>query len=280
MSRKSKSFPRLRRWRRGARWARRKLARAPRAARIVGVVAILLVLVALTNLVYHVIRKPTELFAFVGHALDKEPAETWRQYGPLFRAYSTSTITPELLAALAQVESSGNPVARTYWRWRLSLNPFAIYQPASSAVGLFQMTDAAYADAARSCVRENAVTNTGCGFTSLTIRAIPSRCPVCVITEPEADTSHGLQRLRVRAQLAPQPHVVLRDRPRRQQQKQDLAAFIHLCGGGPATAFARRNFQMMPGERCGDHLVTAYIVRVNAMKRQFKRLAADGGFQN
>jgi hypothetical protein len=81
-------------------------------------VAILLVLVALTNLVYHVIRKPTELFAFVGDALDKEPAETWRQYGPLFRAYSTSTITPELLAALAQVESSGNPVARTYWRWR------------------------------------------------------------------------------------------------------------------------------------------------------------------
>src|SRR5207249_10520813 len=62
MSRKSKSFPRLRRWRRGARWARRKLAGAPRAARIVGVVAILLVLVALTNLVYHVIRKPTELF--------------------------------------------------------------------------------------------------------------------------------------------------------------------------------------------------------------------------
>ena len=25
---------------------------------------------------------------------------------------------PELLAALAQVESGGNPVARTYWRWR------------------------------------------------------------------------------------------------------------------------------------------------------------------
>ena len=136
--------------------------------------AILLALVALTNLVYHVIRKPTELFFFVGDALDKEPAETWRQYGPLFRAYSTHTITPELLAALAQVESSGNPVARTYWRWRLSLNPFAIYQPASSAVGLYQMTDAAYAEAARSCIRGNAVTDTGCGFTSLTIRAIPS----------------------------------------------------------------------------------------------------------
>ena len=101
--------------------------------------AILLAVVALTNLVYHVIHKPTELFAFVGNSLDKEPAETWRQYGPLFRAYSTNTITPELLAALAQVESTGNPVARTYWRWQLSLNPLAVYQPASSAVGLYSM---------------------------------------------------------------------------------------------------------------------------------------------
>ena len=39
------------------------------------------------------------------------------------------------------------------------------------------------------------------------------------------------------------------------QQKQHLAAFIHLCGAGPATAHARRKFQMMATARCGDHLV-------------------------
>src|SRR3954447_24280000 len=211
MSRKSKSFPRLRRWRRGARWARRKLARAPRAARIVGVVAILLVLVALTNLVYHVIRKPTELFAFVGDALDKPPAETWRQYGPLFRAYSTSTITPELLAALAQVESSGNPVARTYWRWRWSLNPFAIYQPASSAVGLFQMTDGAYAEAARFCIRANAVTHIGCGFGPY-IRAIPSHAIELASVYLDRNVAAVLARADMTAST---------------QQKQDVAAFIH-----------------------------------------------------
>jgi hypothetical protein len=60
------------------------------------------------------------------------------------------------------------------------------------------------------------------------------------------------------------------------EQKQDLAAFIHLCGAGPATAYARRKFQMIAGERCGDHLVAGYVARVNAMKRQFLRLAADG----
>jgi hypothetical protein len=261
---KSRSLlPRLRRFRRGARWARRKLARVPRAVRIAGVVAILLPLLALTNLVYHVVRKPTELFFFVGHRLDKEPAETWRQYGPLFRAYSTSTVTPELLAALAQVESSGNPLDRTYWRWRWSLNPFAIYQPASSAVGLFQMLDATAAEAARYCIREHAVLDTGCGFKGLTIRAIPSHA-----TEL---TSVYLDR-NVASVLARTGNVTASP-----QQKQDIAAFIHLCGAGPATAFARRNFRMMAGERCGDHLVATYVSRVNATKREFVRLAADGG---
>src|SRR5215471_17901166 len=119
MSRKSKSFlSRLRRWRRRARWARRKLARVPRAIRIAASLAILLAVFAGVNLVYQVIRKPTELFFFIGHRLDKEPSETWRQYGPLFRTYSTSTITPELLAALAEIENSGNPLTRTYWGWR------------------------------------------------------------------------------------------------------------------------------------------------------------------
>jgi hypothetical protein len=232
-------------------------------ARIAGIVAILFPVLALTNLVYHVIHKPTELFFFVGNAFDKEPAETWRQYGPLFRAYATPTITPELLAALAQTESSGNPVARTYWRWRLSLNPFAIYQPASSAVGLYQMTDPAYAEAARFCIRENAVTDTGCGFSSLYVRAFPSHAVELASVYLDRNVADVLG-LADDVKASP-------------QQKQDLATFIHLCGAGPATAYARRKFQMIASERCGDHLVSAYVARVNAMKRQFLRLAAGGG---
>ncbi|SFH87005.1 Transglycosylase SLT domain-containing protein [Bradyrhizobium sp. cf659] len=231
--------------------------------RIAGGVLILLAAIALLNIGYQLIRKPTELFAVVGNSLDKEPAETWRQYGPLFRKHSTATITPELLAALAQVESSGNPVARTYWRWRLSLNPVAIYRPASSAVGLFQMTDPAYTEAARFCVRGNAVTETGCGPAFLYIRAIPS---------------HAIELASV--YLDRQVAMVLGlagDVKASREQKQDLAAFIHLCGAGPTTAYARRKFQMISGERCGDHLVAGYVARVNAMKRQFLRLSADDG---
>lgn len=37
----------------------------------------------------------------------------------------------------------------------------------------------------------------------------------------------------------------------------------------------RRGFQVMAGERCGDHLIATYLAKVNAMKRQFPRLAAN-----
>ena len=220
MSKISKSFvPRLRRWRRGGRWARRKLAEAPRAVQIVGAVAIVLATFTLTNLVYHVIHTPTELFFFVGHKLDKAPAETWRQYGSLFRAYSTSTITPELLAALAQVESSGNPVDRTYWRWRWSFNPFALYQPASSAVGLFQMTDPAYSEVARFCVRANTVEDTGCGFGPY-IRAILSHAVELASVYLDRNVAAVLTRA---GDVAANP-----------QQKQGLAAFIRVGSGADA----------------------------------------------
>lgn len=229
--------------------------------RIASTAAILLAAAALLNLAYHVIRKPTELFVLIGNSLDKEPAENWRQYGPLFRTYSTATITPELLAALAQVESSGNPVARTYWRWRWSINPLAIYRPASSAVGLYQMTDPALSDAARFCVRGNLVTDNGCGSTFLYTRAIPSHAIELASVYLDRQVADVLARAG--------------DVKATAQQKQDLAAFIHLCGGGPATAYARRHFQMIATERCGDHLVASYVAKVNAMKRQFQRLAAD-----
>ena len=60
------------------------------------------------------------------------------------------------------------------------------------------------------------------------------------------------------------------------RQRQDLAAVIHLCGAGAAETYLRHGFRPAPGERCGDHEVAAYLARVNAMKREFARLAADG----
>jgi hypothetical protein len=111
----------------------RKLAAAPRALRIGAIAATVLAVFSATNFIYHLAHKPTEMFIPVSGAPNKMPLETCHQYAPLFREYSTTAITPELLAALAQVESAGNPLASTYWRWRLTWDPFAIYQPASTS---------------------------------------------------------------------------------------------------------------------------------------------------
>src|SRR5947208_5675431 len=121
----------------------------PTTMRVVFICIAVLAVFSVTNLIYQILHKPTEVFALIPGESNKAPIETWRQYAPLFREYSTASISPELLVALAQVEGAGNPVASTYWRWRLTWNPFDVYLPAASSAGSHQMTDAAVAEARR-----------------------------------------------------------------------------------------------------------------------------------
>jgi hypothetical protein len=58
------------------------------------------------------------------------------------------------------------------------------------------------------------------------------------------------------------------------QQRQDLAAVIHLCGTGAGDEYARRGFRFKGGRRCGDHDPRRYLARINTLKDQFARLAA------
>ncbi len=238
----------------------------PRSIRILAAAVVVLAVWSALNLAYQVIRKPSEMFFPVSGALVKTPAETWRQYGPLFRANSTAVITPELLAALAQVEGAGNPVARTYWRWRLAWNPFELYRPASSAVGMYQMTDAAFAEAKRYCIRHHAVVEDGpwydpgsCWFNGFYTRVVPSHAIELTAAFLDRSVADTTARRGIAAATA--------------QQKQDLAAIIHLCGAGPGEAYARRGFRLAAGQHCGDHDAASYLAQVNAMKRQFARLA-------
>ena len=57
------------------------------------------------------------------------------------------------------------------------------------------------------------------------------------------------------------------------QQKQELAAVIHLCGAGAGEVYAKRGFRLTANQRCGDHDVRGYLAQVNAMKHVFVRLA-------
>jgi hypothetical protein len=248
---------------------RRTLLAAPLAVRILVGAVVILTVWSLANWGYQVIRKPTELFFPVSGALTKTPLETWWRYEPLFRKHSTAVIAPELLAALAQVEGAGNPVARTYWRWRLTWNPFQIYEPASSAVGMYQITDATFREAKRYCIHNHVVAEDGpwydvgsCWFTGLYTRVVPSHAAELTAALLDRGVATTLERQRITTAT--------------REQKQDLAAVIHLCGAGPGVEYARRGFRLMAGQRCGDHDVGGYLARVNAMKRLFARLAAAG----
>jgi len=238
----------------------------PLKVRVLLVTFILLMAWAGINWIYQAIHKPTELFFPTDETLAKRPAETWRAYGSLFREESTAVITPELLAALAQVEGDGNPVARTYWRWRFTPHPFEVYQPASSSVGMYQITDATFRQARHYCIHNHAVAEEGpwndlhsCWFNSLYTRVLPSHAIELTSALLDRGVADALARQHVAA-------ATLR-------QKQDLAAVIHLCGQGAGDAYARRGFRLASRQRCGDHEVGQYLARVNIKIRLFARLS-------
>jgi hypothetical protein len=241
--------------------------KSPPTMRAVMIAVLLLLLWLGVNWAYHAFNKPSEVLFPLDRALNKRPIETWKEYGSLFREHATSVITAELLAALAQTEGAGNPVARTYWRWHLSWNPFEWYQPASSAVGMYQITDGTFREATRYCIHDHVVVEDGpwndlnsCWFNSLYTRVLPSHAIEV--------TSASLDRAVAKAiGTRLDGRVTLR-------QKQDLAALIHLCGAGAGHAYASRGFRLTPSQRCGDHDVSIYLARVNALKFEFSKPAA------
>ena len=241
---------------------------APVAIRILIGIVLLMTAWATLNWMVQVARKPSEVFFPVSGSFYKSPARTWDQYGLLFATHSTAVITPEFLASLAQMEASGNPVARTFWRWRLSWNPFEMYRPASSAVGMFQMTDGTFAEAKRYCIHDHVVVEDGpwhdrrsCWFNALYTRVVPGHAVEMTAALLDRSVARALERNRIAAASL--------------QQRQNLAAVIHLCGSGAGNAYARRGFRLGRGQRCGDHDARRYLVEVNALKRQFARLAAS-----
>ncbi|MGB5080805.1 MAG: hypothetical protein WBO23_08680 [Burkholderiales bacterium] len=261
-------FRRMRRLRRSARRAIRVWRAAPLAVQVLSAALAGLFGFLGVNWAVQAVRKPTEMFFPVSGALTKTPRETWRSYQPLFREHSTAVVTPALLAALAQLEAAGNPVARTYWRWRLTWNLFEIYRPASSAVGMYQITDATFREARRYCIHDHAVAEDGpwydfdsCWFNSLYARVLPSHAVEMTAAFLDRSLAATLRRRKIDGATL--------------SQKQNLAAIIHLCGSGAGDAYARRGFRLLPGQRCGDHDAARFLAQIEAMKRHFAHLAEE-----
>jgi len=246
----------------------RAVRRAPGLLQAVLALVVLATLALTVNAVYQVLRKPTELFFPVSSALNKFPEETWSRYAPLFKKQATAVATAPFLAALAQVEASGNPIARTYWRWSWRPHFFELYRPASSAVGMYQITDGTFAEARQLCIHDHHVAREGpwndwhaCWMNDLYSRVIPSHAVELVSAYLTANTDELLTRYH-------RNNVPL-------QQRQQLATVIHLCGAGAGAAYLRQGLHAVPGQHCGDQDVAAYLGRVQAMTRLFERLQAQ-----
>jgi hypothetical protein len=219
------------------------------------------------NACYQMARKPAEILGVVVPTSPKPPAETWSAYRGLFEEHATDVMRPELLAALVQVESSGDPLAHTYWRWRFSWNPLEVYAPASSAVGILQITDGTFAEARRLCIHDHAVAREGawydpgvCHLNALYLRTVPSHA----IEMTAAYLHASMVEVLVRERISRATH----------DDRQRLAAVIHLCGLQRGAAFARRGFGPLRGERCGDHDLAGYLARVQNLKAAFALMAA------
>lgn len=250
-------------WRATKRLARR-VGRLPRPA----LALLAAIAMALACVAYQLARKPTELLAAVVPSAPKPPARTWANYRPLFEAHATPIARPELLAALAQAESGGDPLASPPWRFRWSPNPLDLYGPPSTAVGLMQMTDGNLAEARQLCVHGHEVARAGpwhdlraCWLNGIYARVVPGHAIEMTAAWLDASVREIVAEQRIR-----------RMTPERERR---LAAVVHLCGRARAADYARRGFWVIPGERCGDQDVARYVARVEAFARTFERMSAE-----
>ena len=99
-----------------------------------------------------------------------------------------------------------------------------------------------------------------CWFNSLYLRVLPSHAVEMTSALLDRRVAEALERQRIGQAT--------------RQEKQDLAAIIHLCGGAVGDIYAKRQFRLAAGQRCGDHDARAYVTQVNAMKRVFLPLAS------
>jgi hypothetical protein len=238
----------------------------PRLARLppLGWALVAVVVLVAANWVVQVVKKPTELFALVRAPKALAPEQTWARYGALCRENATPVVRAEVLAALIQIESAGDPLARTYWRFRPSWNPFEVYAPASSAVGMLQITDGTFDEARRYCIHDHAVARDGawydpttCWFNALYFRTSPG---------------DAIEMTAARLDVLVAGLSARRARPPSQSEVAGLVAVIHLCGRERGEAFVARGYRLAAGERCGDHAARAYVDRVRALAATFARL--------
>jgi hypothetical protein len=227
----------------------------------------LITMLAATNWVIQVYRNPAILLDLFAGDDFKSSRTTWKAYRHLFERHSTAIMTPEFLAAIAQVESAGNPLVIPEWKWRFTADLTRIYAPASTSAGLYQYTRSTFLDAKRFCIHWHRVAFKsalldpfGCWFNGLYSRFWPS---------------HAIEMTSARLHYYVETTLNKTDRRGTSLlNQQQLAAVIHLCGVNKGESFARYQFDFKKLASCYDHRTFAYFNRIRQAMNQIQPISA------
>ncbi len=214
------------------------------------------------NFVFQIYKNPAALMGIHSWGQSKTLTQTWRTYKSEFQENATEIITPKYLAALAQVESSGNPLVTQKWKINWNRGFKGLYAPASSSAGLFQFTTPTFEWAKQFCVHDGKVYKEGpwhefqsCWFNNLQTRFFPSSA--IEVASGYLDTS---------------VRKLIRNKRVSLKNKKRLASIVHLCGLKKGKRFVRNGFHLQSMRHCGSHSVYRYVRNVEKNERKLRSI--------
>lgn len=211
-----------------------------------------------TNFLWQIYQKPAEVVALLGWSKDKSHVSTWNNYAGFFNQHSTRLMTPQFLAALAQIESSGNPLATPQWKFRLTDRLSRVFSPQSSSVGLYQFTSGTFDKAKKYCIKNGEAQSVNCWFNSVYTRVFPSHSIEVASAYLDTEVRRLMKKHKKRLNL---------------NMAQNLAGVIHLCGINKAEKYFQSGFNTNKIGECGTHNPRLYLKRLRQSRRAFNRIS-------
>lgn len=214
------------------------------------------------NFIIQIYRKPIEILNFLSWSESKTINKTWMSYKKYFIKNSTENISPYFLASMAQVESSGNPMASPKWKFNTKRSLKDWFSPLSSSVGLYQFTQPTFEIAKNFCIYKNKSVKKGrwyqfnrCALNWAYFRIWPSHS----IEIASGYLDYGIRKL-LGSSINKVPL----------KMKTRLASVIHLCGEHRGRKFVQRSFKIKKNEHCGSHSLAKYILRLESLEKKLR----------
>ena len=211
-----------------------------------------------TNFLWQIYQKPAEVVALLGWSKAKSHKNTWATYEGFFKEHSTRLMTPSFLAALAQIESAGNPLATPQWKFRFTDRLSRIFSPQSSSVGLYQFTSGTFEKARKYCIQGGEAQSTNCWMNSVYARIFPSHSIEVASAYLDTEVRRMMKKYKKRLN---------------KNMAQNLAGIIHLCGSKKAEVYFKSSFNSRKLGKCGTHNPTVYLKRLRQSRRAFDRIS-------